>query len=43
MDNIAATGLSLSRAELDQLGTLVGPAQVTGTRYDETGMKRLGI
>jgi aryl-alcohol dehydrogenase-like predicted oxidoreductase len=42
-DNIAATELSLSKVELDQLGGLVMPSKVTGTRYDETGMKRLGL
>ena len=42
-DNIAAAAMSLSKAELDQLGSLVAPAQVTGTRYDENGMKRLGL
>ena len=42
-DNIAATELSLSAAELEQLGALVAPEQVTGTRYDENGMKRLGL
>ncbi len=42
-DNIAATELSLSRADLDELGRLVEPSMVAGTRYDEAGMKRLGI
>jgi len=41
--NLAAADLRLSRAELDELGALVTPAKVTGTRYDEAGMKRLGI
>jgi aryl-alcohol dehydrogenase-like predicted oxidoreductase len=42
-DNIAAADLSLSQAELEELGGLVAPSNVAGTRYDETGMKRLGI
>jgi aryl-alcohol dehydrogenase-like predicted oxidoreductase len=42
-DNIAATELSLSKAELELLGGLVVPSAVTGTRYDETGMKRVGL
>jgi len=42
-DNIAATELSLSPAELEQLGKLVDPSKVAGTRYDENGMKRVGI
>ncbi len=42
-DNIAATELALSKAELDQLGSLVAPGQVAGTRYEEGGMKRLGL
>ena len=42
-ENIAATELSLSKAELEELGSLVVPSKVAGTRYDETGMKRLGI
>jgi aryl-alcohol dehydrogenase-like predicted oxidoreductase len=42
-DNIAATELALSTAELDELGSLVTPERVMGTRYDEGGMKRVGI
>jgi diketogulonate reductase-like aldo/keto reductase len=42
-DNIGAVSLSLSKAELEELGGLVEPAKVTGTRYDEAGMKRVGI
>jgi aryl-alcohol dehydrogenase-like predicted oxidoreductase len=42
-DNIAATELSLSKAELGELGGLVEPSKVAGTRYDEVGMKRVGI
>ena len=43
VENIAATEMSLSPAELDEIGKLVDPSQVAGTRYDEAGMKRLGI
>jgi aryl-alcohol dehydrogenase-like predicted oxidoreductase len=42
-ENIAATELSLSKAELEELGGLVAPSKVAGTRYDENGMKRLGL
>jgi aryl-alcohol dehydrogenase-like predicted oxidoreductase len=42
-DNIGATELSLSKAEADELGRLVEPSRVAGTRYDENGMKRLGL
>ena len=42
-DNIAATELTLSREELEELGSLVEPSRVAGTRYDEAGMKRVGI
>jgi aryl-alcohol dehydrogenase-like predicted oxidoreductase len=42
-DNIAATQLALSVAELEELGRLVEPSLVTGTRYNEGGMKRLGL
>jgi aryl-alcohol dehydrogenase-like predicted oxidoreductase len=42
-DNIGATELSLSKAEADELGRLVEPSKVAGTRYDENGMKRLGL
>jgi aryl-alcohol dehydrogenase-like predicted oxidoreductase len=42
-ENIAATELSLSKAELEELGGLVAPSKVAGSRYDETGMKRLGL
>ncbi len=42
-DNIAAVELSLSKVELDQLGRMVEPSSVAGTRYDETGMKRVGL
>jgi aryl-alcohol dehydrogenase-like predicted oxidoreductase len=42
-ENIGATEIALSKAESVELGSLVSPAQVAGTRYDETGMKRLGL
>ncbi|HTO21885.1 MAG TPA: aldo/keto reductase, partial [Spirochaetia bacterium] len=42
-ENLAAADLRLSKAELDELGALVTPEKVMGTRYDEAGMKRLGI
>jgi aryl-alcohol dehydrogenase-like predicted oxidoreductase len=42
-DNIGATELSLSAKELDELGRMVDPSKIAGTRYDEAGMKRLGI
>jgi aryl-alcohol dehydrogenase-like predicted oxidoreductase len=42
-DNIAATELLLSPPELDELGGLVDPAQVAGTRYDAESMKRIGV
>jgi len=42
-DNIAATEITLSPAEVAALGNLVPPAEVAGTRYDEAGMKRLGL
>jgi len=42
-ENIAATELSLSTTELDELGRIVEPSKVAGTRYDEAGMKRLGL
>lgn len=42
-ENIAATELDLSGSELEELGRLVTPEAVTGTRYDEAGMKRLGL
>jgi aryl-alcohol dehydrogenase-like predicted oxidoreductase len=42
-DNIAASELSLTRDELDELGRLVDPSRVAGTRYDENGMKRVGL
>ncbi len=42
-ENLAALDLSLSKAELEELGALVTPQSVMGTRYDEAGMKRVGI
>jgi aryl-alcohol dehydrogenase-like predicted oxidoreductase len=42
-DNIAATELDLSPAELSEIAALLPPAQVAGTRYDETGMQRVGL
>jgi aryl-alcohol dehydrogenase-like predicted oxidoreductase len=41
--NIAATELALSAAEAETLGSLVPLSEVAGTRYDEMGMKRLGL
>jgi len=42
-DNITATELSLDQAELAELSVLFAPGAVAGTRYDESGMKRVGI
>jgi len=42
-DNLAAAEIVLSADELSHLSGLVPQASVAGTRYDETGMKRLGI
>jgi aryl-alcohol dehydrogenase-like predicted oxidoreductase len=42
-ENIAAAALSFSKAELEEIGRLVDPSLVQGTRYDEASMKRLGI
>ncbi len=42
-ENIAAAGLSFSKAELEEIGSMVDPDEVEGTRYDEASMKRLGI
>jgi aryl-alcohol dehydrogenase-like predicted oxidoreductase len=42
-DNIGATEISLSPDELAALDRAIQPASVHGTRYDEAGMKRLGI
>ncbi len=43
LDNIRAIDLELSAADLAELGSLVTPEMVIGTRYDEAGMKRLGL
>jgi len=43
VENIAAAELALTPADLAELGRLVSPENVTGTRYEEAGMKRLGI
>ncbi|NNM54942.1 MAG: aldo/keto reductase [Spirochaetales bacterium] len=43
VDNIAATELSLTKTEADELASLIPPSEVAGTRYDETGMKRVGL
>ena len=42
-ENIAATEIVLTAAEAAELGSLVPPGQVAGTRCDEAGMKRLGL
>jgi len=42
-DNIAAVSLELTGQEIARLSALVPPESVAGTRYDEVGMKRLGI
>jgi aryl-alcohol dehydrogenase-like predicted oxidoreductase len=42
-DNIGATEVPLSKSDLDQLGRFVEPEKVAGTRYEEVGMKRLGL
>jgi len=42
-DNLGAVDVVLSKAELDRLSAAVPPEAVSGTRYDEAGMKRLGI
>ncbi len=42
-DNIAATELELTKAEAEELASLVPPSEVAGTRYDENGMKRVGL
>jgi aryl-alcohol dehydrogenase-like predicted oxidoreductase len=42
-DNIGATELALSGDEIAELASLIPPSQVSGARYDETGMKRLGL
>ncbi len=42
-DNLGAASVTLSAEELSKLSSLVPPDAVAGTRYDEAGMKRLGI
>jgi aryl-alcohol dehydrogenase-like predicted oxidoreductase len=43
VDNLAAASVALSAAEVAQLTALVPAEAVAGTRYDETGMKRLSL
>jgi aryl-alcohol dehydrogenase-like predicted oxidoreductase len=42
-ENLAAAEILLTDDELSHLSELVPQGSVAGTRYDETGMKRLGI
>jgi aryl-alcohol dehydrogenase-like predicted oxidoreductase len=42
-DNIAAADIALSAADAEALAALVPPQEVAGTRYDESGMKRVGL
>ena len=42
-DNIKAAEISLTKDEVADLGSLVPQNAVAGTRYDEAGMKRLGL
>jgi aryl-alcohol dehydrogenase-like predicted oxidoreductase len=42
-DNIGAAEVVLSDAEVQALSSLVPPEKVAGTRYDESGMKRVGL
>lgn len=42
-DNLAATEIILSPSEVAHLASLVPTEAVAGTRYDETGMKRVGL
>jgi aryl-alcohol dehydrogenase-like predicted oxidoreductase len=42
-DNLAAADVVLSASEVQALSQMVPPGQVAGTRYDETGMKRVGL
>lgn len=42
-DNLASLDLVLTKGEVDDLAALVPPEAVAGTRYDEPGMKRLGL
>jgi pyridoxine 4-dehydrogenase len=36
--NVAATETTLSRAELDEIGSLVSPEQISGQRYAAAAM-----
>jgi aryl-alcohol dehydrogenase-like predicted oxidoreductase len=42
-DNLGAADLTLTPGEVDRLSALVPPGAVAGTRYDETGMQRVGL
>ena len=42
-DNIAASELRLRPEVLRSLGDILPPGSAAGTRYDETGMRRVGI
>jgi aryl-alcohol dehydrogenase-like predicted oxidoreductase len=42
-DNLGAVDVVLSNAEVERLSSAVPPEAVAGTRYDENGMKRVGI
>ncbi len=42
-DNLGAVELTLTMSEVERLSKAVPPEAVRGTRYDEMGMKRVGI
>ncbi|MEI8092650.1 MAG: aldo/keto reductase [Spirochaetales bacterium] len=42
-DNLAATEIGLDPTELARLTDVFSPGAVAGTRYDENGMKRVGL
>jgi aryl-alcohol dehydrogenase-like predicted oxidoreductase len=42
-DNIGAVDVALTPAEIERLSAAVPPEAVAGTRYEENGMKRVGI
>jgi aryl-alcohol dehydrogenase-like predicted oxidoreductase len=42
-NNIAATEIDLSKEESAELAALVPPEKVSGTRYDDYGMQRVGL
>ncbi len=42
-DNLGAVDVALTPAEVERLSSAVPPEAVAGTRYDENGMKRVGI